>query len=178
VQALKFAWTRRTARHSDAGELGRGLETARPRACARLLGNSKADGAGQRMIRTGAGVFTSVLITGEKRHRKGWWPAPSTTSARVQQTVCGLSRLAPPESLIEDELSARKKDLHRCHPVSSRPLRRSQRRDHFSRRDWGPGHCPCQAKLSGACCRSAAWNPGFKCGPAVDVRVICALAGT
>lgn len=105
VQALKFALDRAWRRAMLGRELADARRILRASHVEGLLGNSKAMEQVNDIVRKVAGVFTSVLVTGESGTGKGVVAqAIHRLSPRAKKPFVAFSASSFPETLMEDEL--------------------------------------------------------------------------
>ena len=110
VQALKFALDRACRRARLIRDLEDAQRIVQSSQIEGLLGTSKAMDQVSEVIRKVAGVFTTVLITGESGTGKGVVAeAIHRMSGRAKRPFVAFSPSSFPESLIEDELFGHEK---------------------------------------------------------------------
>ena len=110
IQALKFALDRAWRRASLVHELAVAHRALCGGHVEGLLGNGKSMDRVNDVIRKVAGVFTSVLITGESGTGKGVVAqAIQRLSQRSKKPFVAFSACSFPESLVEDELFGHEK---------------------------------------------------------------------
>jgi DNA-binding NtrC family response regulator len=142
-----------------------------------LLGNSKAMEQVNEVIRKVAGVFTTVLITGESGTGKGVVArAIHRLSQRADKPFVAFSVCAFPESLIEDELFGHEKGAFTGATQARRGRFEEAKGGTIFLDEIGDLALPLQAKLLRVLQERTLERLGSNVSQPVDVRVICATS--
>lgn len=177
VQELKFALDaayRRATLSRDLSDARKLLPSAHVEG---LLGNSPAMDQVNEIVRKVAGVFTSVLITGESGTGKGVVAqAIHRMSQRADRPLVAFSPCAFPESLIEDELFGHEKGAF-TGAASIRKGRFEEAKGGTVFLDEiGDLSLPLQTKLLRVLQERTVERLGSNVPHPIDVRVICATS--
>jgi len=177
IKELKFALD---AAHRRA-VLARDLASAQRFLCSAhvegLLGNSKTMEQVNELIRKVAGVFTTVLITGESGTGKGVVAhAIHRLSQRADKPFVAFSVCAFPESLIEDELFGHEKGAFTGATQARRGRFEEAKGGTIFLDEIGDLALPLQAKLLRVLQERTLERLGSNVPQPVDVRVICATS--
>jgi two-component system response regulator HydG len=177
IQGLKFALDGACRRAT----LARDLAAAQKFLCSAhvegLLGNSKAMEQVNELIRKVAGVFTTVLITGESGTGKGVVArAIHRLSQRADKPFIAFSVCAFPESLIEDELFGHEKGAFTGATQARRGRFEEAKGGTIFLDEIGDLALPLQAKLLRVLQERTLERLGSNVPQPVDVRVICATS--
>ena len=177
IQALKFALEAAHRRATLARDLA-DAQTFLPSAHVEgLLGNSKAMGQVNDVVRKVAGVYTSVLLTGESGTGKGVVAkAIHSLGGRANKPFVAFSVCAFPDSLIEEELFGHEKGAF----TGANQMRRGRFEEANGGTifldEIGDLALPLQAKLLRALQERTVERLGSNVSRPVDVRVICATS--
>jgi DNA-binding NtrC family response regulator len=140
-----------------------------------LLGNSKAMERVHEVIHKVAGVFTSVLITGESGTGKGMVArAIHRLSSRVNKPFVESSLCTLPESLIEDELFGHEKGAFTGATQSRRGRFEEAHGGTIFLDEIGDLALPLQAKLLRVLQERTVERLGSNVAHPVDIRLVCA----
>jgi DNA-binding NtrC family response regulator len=177
VQALKFALDRACRRASLLRELEDAQRILRSEHIEGLLGHSKAMDQVNDVVRKVAGVFTTVLITGESGTGKGVVAqAIHRLSPRATKPFVAFSACSFPESLIEDELFGHEKGAF----TGASQVRRGRFEDANGGTifldEIGDLALPLQTKLLRVLQERKVERLGSNVSHPVDARVICATS--
>jgi DNA-binding NtrC family response regulator len=177
IQALKFALDRAWRRVT----LGRELAEAHRALCSGqvegLLGNSKAMEQVNEVIRKVAGVFTSVLITGESGTGKGIVAqAVHRLSERSRKPFVAFSACSFPDSLIEDELFGHEKGAFTGAFQSRRGRFEEANGGTIFLDEIGDLSLPLQTKLLRVLQERTVERLGSNASRPIDIRLICATS--
>jgi DNA-binding NtrC family response regulator len=177
IRELKFALDgayRRATLARDLAVAQRFLPSAHVEG---LLGNSKALEQVNDVIRKVAGVFTSVLITGESGTGKGVVAqAIHRLSPRAGKPFVAFSACAFPESLIEEELFGHEKGAFTGAIQSRRGRFEEAKGGTIFLDEIGDLGLPLQAKLLRVLQERCLERLGSNTSIPVDVRVVCATS--
>ena len=177
IQGLKFALDGAYRRAT----LARDLAAAQKFLCSThvegLLGNSEAMEQANELIRKVAGVFTTVLITGESGTGKGVVArAIHRLSPRADKPFVAFSVCAFPESLIEDELFGHEKGAFTGATQARRGRFEEAKGGTIFLDEIGDLALPLQAKLLRVLQERTLERLGSNVPQPVDVRVMCATS--
>ena len=177
IQELKFALDgacRRAALARDLAIAQKFLSSAHVEG---LLGNSAAMEQVNEVIRKVAGVFTTVLITGESGTGKGVVArAIHRLSQRADKPFVAFSVCAFPESLIEDELFGHERGAFTGATQTRRGRFEEAKGGTIFLDEIGDLALPLQAKLLRVLQERSLERLGSNLPQPVDVRVICATS--
>ena len=177
IRELKFALDGACRRATMARQLAEAQKFLSAPHVPGLLGNTKAMDQVNDVIRKVAGVFTSVLITGESGTGKGLVAqAMHRLSQRADKPFVAFSACAFPESLIEDELFGHERGAF----TGASQLRRGRFEEANGGTifldEIGDLALPLQAKLLRVLQERSLERLGSNVSRPVDVRVICATS--
>ena len=177
VQQLKFSLDRACRRVAMARELFQAQKILSANRTEGLLGNSRAMEHVSDITRKVAGVFTSVLVTGESGTGKGVVAqAIHRMSPRASKPFVAFSVCAFPDSLIEDELFGHEKGAF----TGAGQIRRGRFEEANGGTifldEIGDLALPLQAKLLRVLQERTVERLGSNMSRPVDVRVICATS--
>lgn len=177
VQQLKFAVDAAHRRAALARELAAAHEFLPKPHAEGLLGNSKAMDHVNEIVRKVAGVFTSVLITGESGTGKGVVAkAIHRLSPRSAKPFVAFSVCAFPDSLIEEELFGHERGAY----TGANQMRRGRFEEANGGTifldEIGDLALPLQAKLLRVLQERTVERLGSNVSHPIDVRVICATS--
>jgi two-component system, NtrC family, response regulator HydG len=177
IQELKFALDAAHRRETLARDLA-DAQTFLPSAHVEgLLGNSKAMGPVNDVIRKVAGVFTSVLITGESGTGKGVVAkAIHSLGGRAGKPFVAFSVCSFPDSLIEEELFGHEKGAFTGANQTRRGRFEEANGGTIFLDEIGDLALPLQAKLLRVLQERTVERLGSNVSRPVDVRVICATS--
>jgi DNA-binding NtrC family response regulator len=177
IKELKFALDtacRRATLERDLAAAQRFLPSAHIEG---LLGNSEAMEQVNDVIRKVAGVFTTVLITGENGTGKGVAAAAiHRLSQRSDKPFVAFSPCAFPESLIEDELFGHEKGAFTGATQSRRGRFEEAKGGTIFLDEIGDLALPLQTKLLRVLQERSLERLGSNVAHPIDVRVICATS--
>ena len=177
VQQLKFSLDRACRRVAMARELSHAQKMLAPSRIDGLLGSSKAMENVSDVTRKVAGVFTSVLITGESGTGKGVVAqAIHRMSPRASKPFVAFSVCAFPDSLIEDELFGHEKGAFTGAAQVRRGRFEEANGGTIFLDEIGDLALPLQAKLLRVLQERTVERLGSNASRPVDVRVICATS--
>ena len=177
IQELKFALEAAHRRETLARDLA-DAQTFLPSAHVEgLLGNSKAMGQVNDVIRKVAGVYTSVLLTGESGTGKGVVAkAIHNLGPRAGKPFVAFSVCAFPDSLIEEELFGHEKGAFTGANQSRRGRFEEANGGTIFLDEIGDLALPLQAKLLRVLQERTVERLGSNVSRPIDVRVICATS--
>ncbi len=142
-----------------------------------LLGNSKAMDQVNETVRKVAGVFTSVLITGESGTGKGVVAKSiHRLSSRVTKPFVAFSACAFPDSLIEEELFGHERGAFTGATQSRKGRFEEAHGGTIFLDEIGDLALPLQAKLLRVLQERTVERLGSNVSHPIDVRVICATS--
>jgi DNA-binding NtrC family response regulator len=177
VQALKFALDAAVRRSTLLRRLRAAQKMLPLSHVEGLLGNSKAMGQVNELIRKVCGVFTNVLITGESGTGKGVVArAIHDMSPRANKPFVAFSASAFPESLIEDELFGHEKGAFTGANQSRRGRFEEAKGGTIFLDEIGDLALPLQVKLLRVLQERSLERLGSNVPQPIDVRVICATS--
>jgi DNA-binding NtrC family response regulator len=177
VQALKLALDAACRRSTLLRRLCAAQKMLRVSHVEGLLGNSKAMGQVNELIRKVCGVFTNVLITGESGTGKGVVArAIHDLSPRANKPFVAFSASAFPESLIEDELFGHEKGAFTGATHSRRGRFEEAKGGTIFLDEIGDLALPLQVKLLRVLQERSLERLGSNVPQPIDVRVICATS--
>src|SRR5579864_2638948 len=176
IQELRFAINRGCRRAAVVRELAVAKERALSiRRVEGLLGNSKAIERISDVVHKVAGVFTTVLITGESGTGKGVVAkAIHEMSARANKPFVAFSVCSFPDSLIDDELFGHERGAFTGASQSRRGRFEEANGGTIFIDEIGDLALPLQAKLLRALQERTVSRLGSNVSHPIDVRVICA----
>ena len=176
IQELRFAINRGCRRAAVVRELAVAKERALSiRRVEGLLGNSKAIERISDVVHKVAGVFTTVLITGESGTGKGVVAkAIHEMSARANKPFVAFSVCSFPDSLIDDELFGHERGAFTGASQSRRGRFEEANGGTIFIDEIGDLALPLQAKLLRVLQERMVERLGSNASHPVDVRVICA----
>lgn len=175
IQELRFAINRACRRAAMARELAAAQRMLTSKRVEGLLGNSKVMDRVSETITKVAGVFTTVLITGESGTGKGVVAkAIHEMSARAKKPFVAFSVCSFPESLIDDELFGHERGAFTGASQSRRGRFEEANGGTIFIDEIGDLALPLQAKLLRALQERTVERLGSNTPHPIDVRVICA----
>ncbi len=175
IQELRFAINRATRRAAMARELAAAQKLVSSKRVDGLLGNSKPMDRVSDVIRKVAGVFTTVLVTGESGTGKGVVAtAIHQLSARANKPFVAFSVCSFPESLIDDELFGHERGAFTGANQSRRGRFEEANGGTIFIDEIGDLALPLQAKLLRVLQERTVERLGSNAPHHVDVRVVCA----
>jgi len=175
VQQLKFSLERACRRVAMARELSAAQGLLSSNRVDGLLGNSKGIEQVSEITRKVAGVFTTVLITGESGTGKGVVAqAIHEMSPRASKPFVAFSVCAFPDSLIEDELFGHEKGAFTGAGQVRRGRFEEANGGTIFLDEIGDLALPLQSKLLRVLQERTVERLGSNTSRPVDVRIICA----
>lgn len=177
IQELKFSLDGAYRRAALARDLAMAQSLLAPGHVEGLLGNSRAMDQVNELIHKVAGVFTTVLITGESGTGKGVVArAIHHLSPRANKPFVAFSACAFPESLIDDELFGHEKGAFTGAAQSRRGRFEEAHGGTIFLDEIGELAVSLQAKLLRVFQERSLERLGSNVSHPVDVRVICATS--
>lgn len=177
VQQLKFSLDRACRRVAMARELLQAQKILGVNRIEGLLGNSRAIEQVSDVTRKVAGVFTSVLVTGESGTGKGVVAqAIHRMSPRASKPFVAFSVCAFPDTLIEDELFGHEKGAFTGAAQVRRGRFEEANGGTIFLDEIGDLALPLQAKLLRVLQERTVERLGSNVSRPIDVRVICATS--
>src|SRR5205807_5080565 len=177
IQELKFALDRACRRATLERDLAAAQKFLPSAHVEGLLGNSEAMEQVNDVIRKVAGVFTTVLITGENGTGKGVAAAAiHRLSQRSEKPFVAFSPCAFPDSLIEDELFGHEKGAFTGATQNRRGRFEEAKGGTIFLDEIGDLALPLQTKLLRVLQERSLERLGSNVAHPVDVRVICATS--
>jgi two-component system, NtrC family, response regulator HydG len=175
VQELRFAINRACRRAAITRELAAAQQMLGSSRIDGLLGNSTAMDRVNNVIRKVAGVFTTVLVTGESGTGKGLVAkAIHQLSSRANKPFVAFSVCSFPESLIDDELFGHERGAFTGANQGRRGRFEEANGGTIFIDEIGDLALPLQAKLLRALQERTISRLGSNVSHPIDVRVICA----
>jgi two-component system response regulator HydG len=175
VQELRFAINRACRRAAITRELAAAQQMLGSSRVDGLLGNSAVMGRVNEVIRKVAGVFTTVLVTGESGTGKGLVAkAIHQLSARANKPFVAFSVCSFPDSLIDDELFGHERGAFTGAIQGRRGRFEEANGGTIFIDEIGDLALPLQAKLLRALQERTVSRLGSNVSHPIDVRVICA----
>jgi DNA-binding NtrC family response regulator len=175
IQELRFAINRACRRAAIARELASAQKILSSKRVEGLLGNSKCMDRVGDVVRKVAGVFTTVLITGESGTGKGVVAnAIHQLSPRANKPFVAFSVCSFPESLIDDELFGHERGAFTGASQSRRGRFEEANGGTIFIDEIGDLALPLQAKLLRVLQERTIERLGSNMPHHVDVRVVCA----
>jgi two-component system response regulator HydG len=175
VQELRFAINRACRRTAMVRELAAAQQMLCGRRIEGLLGTSAAMARVNDVIHKVAGVFTTVLVTGESGTGKGLVAnAIHKLSPRVNKPFVSFSVCSFPESLIDDELFGHERGAFTGASQARRGRFEEANGGTIFIDEIGDLALPLQAKLLRALQERTVSRLGSNVSHPIDVRVICA----
>jgi two-component system, NtrC family, response regulator HydG len=175
VQELRFAINRACRRTAMTRELAAAQQMLGVRRVDGLLGNSTAMDRVNDVIHKVAGVFTTVLVTGESGTGKGLVAkAIHELSLRANKPFVAFSVCSFPESLIDDELFGHERGAFTGANQGRRGRFEEANGGTIFIDEIGDLALPLQAKLLRALQERTVSRLGSNLSHPIDVRVICA----
>jgi len=175
VQELRFAINRACRRAAIARELAAAQHMLGSSRIDGLLGNSAAMDRVNSVVRKVAGVFTTVLVTGESGTGKGLVAkAIHQLSERANRPFVAFSVCSFPESLIDDELFGHERGAFTGANQGRRGRFEEANGGSIFIDEIGDLALPLQAKLLRALQERTISRLGSNVSHPIDVRVICA----
>src|SRR5437763_2047972 len=175
VQELRFAINRACRRAAIARELAAAQHMLGSSRIDGLLGNSAAMDRVNSVVRKVAGVFTTVLVTGESGTGKGLVAkAIHQLSERANRPFVAFSVCSFPESLIDDELFGHERGAFTGANQGRRGRFEEANGGSIFIDEIGDLALPLQAKLLRALQERTISRLGSNVSHPLDVRVICA----
>lgn len=175
VQELRFAINRACRRTAMIRDLAAAQQMLCGRRVDGLLGNSTAMDRVNDIIHKVAGVFTTVLVTGESGTGKGLVAkAIHNLSPRANKPFVAFSVCSFPESLIDDELFGHERGAFTGASQGRRGRFEEANGGTIFIDEIGDLALPLQAKLLRALQERTVSRLGSNVSHPIDVRVICA----
>ncbi len=175
IQELRFAINRACRRAAMSRELAAAQKILSSKRVEGLLGNSKCMDRVSDTIRKVAGVFTTVLITGESGTGKGVVAsAIHQLSPRANKPFVAFSVCSFPDSLIDDELFGHERGAFTGASQSRRGRFEEANGGTIFIDEIGDLALPLQAKLLRVLQERTVERLGSNLPHPVDVRVVCA----
>ncbi len=175
VQELRFAINRACRRTAMTRELAAAQQMLCGRRIDGLLGNSAAMDRVGDVVHKVAGVFTTVLVTGESGTGKGLVAkAIHQLSQRASKPFVAFSVCSFPESLIDDELFGHERGAFTGASQGRRGRFEEANGGTIFIDEIGDLALPLQAKLLRALQERTVSRLGSNVSHPIDVRVICA----
>ncbi len=175
IQELRFAINRACRRAAMSRELAAAQKMLTSKRVEGLLGNSKVMDRVSDTIRKVAGVFTTVLITGESGTGKGVVAsAIHQLSPRANKPFVAFSVCSFPDSLIDDELFGHERGAFTGASQSRRGRFEEANGGTIFIDEIGDLALPLQAKLLRVLQERTVERLGSNIPHPVDVRVVCA----
>ena len=175
IQELRFAINRACRRAAITRELAAAQHMLGSSRIDGLLGNSAAMDRVNSVVRKVAGVFTTVLVTGESGTGKGLVAkAIHQLSERANRPFVAFSVCSFPESLIDDELFGHERGAFTGANQGRRGRFEEANGGSIFIDEIGDLALPLQAKLLRALQERTISRLGSNVSHPIDVRVICA----